>query len=258
MIKASVYALGSQAPSLPRDPGAGAWNAKSATVGMRALKQALTSISFQVLASCFGGDDAVKHLMHYLSNTGRDYTIDFQGLINEVQIATDAYNAQVDAAKLFVSTLPDGCHQFTSSTGSLNHVITQAASKNWFFAVASYSTWGSGTATVQRVGGHLEYTIEYECHFVDRYNWDGGKEVQIPIPGYGSLPAPMKKAIDEIANVNAGQLKVTDEFMAEFHRQGLAKEFEMVGTVKKTISHPVTRIMPTPAKATPSSSALKR
>jgi hypothetical protein len=28
---------------------------------------------------------------------------------------------------------------------------------------------------------------------------------------------------------------VTDNFMGEFHRQGLAKEFDMFGAVKKTV-----------------------
>ncbi len=70
-----------------------------------------------------------------------------------------------------------------------------------------YSAWGKGNATVCKD----EYTLEFEYKFYDRYNWDTGKSVKIL--GY----------------------KVTDQFMGEFHRQGLAQEFNMRGSVKKTI-----------------------
>ena len=54
-----------------------------------------------------------------------------------------------------------------------------------------------------------EYTLEFEYKFYDRYNWDGGKQVTI------------------LGHV------VTDEFMGEFHRHGLARVFDLRGSVKK-------------------------
>lgn len=45
----------------------------------------------------------------------------------------------------------------------------------------------------------------------DRYNWDAGKSVKIL------------------------GVEVTDEFMGTFQKQGLAQEFDMNGSVKKTI-----------------------
>jgi hypothetical protein len=51
--------------------------------------------------------------------------------------------------------------------------------------------------------------LEFEYKFFDRYNWDGGKSVTL----FG--------------------VTITDEFMARFHREGLAKEFDMYGSTKK-------------------------
>ncbi len=203
---------------------------------MIALKEVLTTQAVSGLATQFGGDDAVKHLAHFFGNTGSPYTIDFAGMIREVSIAKQTHDIQVAAAKSFIETLPPGRHYFTSSSGSLNHYITQGLSRNWFFAVGSYSTWGKGIAEIKVTGGKPSFSMNYEYHFVDRYNWDGGKKVQIPIPGYGQLPQLAKDAIDSLDQVNGGRLTVTDEFMARFHRQGLAQEFEMTAVLNERIA----------------------
>jgi hypothetical protein len=206
------------------------------TLAMKALKEVLATSPVQFLASHFGGADAVKHLTHYLGNTGTPYTIDLQGLLNEVPLAKQVYDLQVDTAKKFVEALPPGRHQFTSTTGSLNHYINQGLNRNWFFAVGSYTSWGRGGVTVASVGGKLNFTMDYEYHFFDRYNWDGGKQVQIPIPGYDKLPGPAKSVIDQLPNVSNGKLTVTDHFMGEFHRQGLAKEFDLVASLTRNLT----------------------
>ena len=53
------------------------------------------------------------------------------------------------------------------------------------------------------------YELDFAYKFYDRYNWDGGKSVTL----FG--------------------VKVTDHFMGEFHRQGLAREFDCVGTIRR-------------------------
>lgn len=233
-IKPSTYVLGTAPPVLKKDPGAGPWNSVPPTLGMKALKEALVNAGVQALASHFGGDDAVKHIEYYLANKGGAYTIDLPSLLREVSLAKQVYDLQVDTAKAFVETLLPGRHNFTSTTGSLNHAISQGLSRNWFFAVGSYTSWGSGVGVISSIGGTLSYSMDFEYHFFDRYNWDGGKQVQIPIPGYNSLPGAAKSLIDKLPNVSAGRLRVTDQFMGEFHRQGLAKEFDMVAILRKS------------------------
>ena len=262
-IKPSVYVLGTQPPTLPPDPGAGVFNSVPRTVQMTVLKAILTGrldgapgvaltvfaplfagglfvggSALQAAAAHFGGDDAVKHLLHYLTvpPAGNKYTIDLQGMINEVPLARQVYELQVETAKRFLESLPPGKHDFTSTTGSLNHYIHQGLSRNWFFAVGSYTSWGRGTAKIEKSGGKLKFQMDYEYNFFDRYNWDGGKQVQIPIPGYGRLPGVAQSLVDSLPNVTAGRLTVTDRFMAQFHLQGLAREFDMVGTIRAPIS----------------------
>jgi hypothetical protein len=53
------------------------------------------------------------------------------------------------------------------------------------------------------------YEVDFEYRFFDRYNWDKGKSVTL-----------------------AG-ITITDQFMGEFHRQGLAKEFNCFGSFKR-------------------------
>lgn len=231
-IKPSVYALGTTAPYFKKDPGAGVWNSQTANLDMKVLKEILTTGGVQWLASHLGGDDAVKHIDYYFSNVGGKYTIDFAGLIRETSTGKKTQSIQLDAAKKFVEKLPVGRHSFTSTSGSLNHNINQGENKNWFFAVASYTSWGRGTAVVKSLGGKRRYQMDFEYNFLDNYNWDKGKKVNIPIPGYSKLPQMLKDQIEKIPNVTGGRLKITDKFMGDFHRMGLAKEFQMIGKVK--------------------------
>lgn len=80
---------------------------------------------------------------------------------------------------------------------------------NWFFAIGGYSRWGKGTATVTDKPTGRELALDFEYKFYDRYNWDKGKKVKL------------------------FNITITDEFMGEFHRQGLAKEFECFGSFRR-------------------------
>lgn len=53
--------------------------------------------------------------------------------------------------------------------------------------------------------------MKFELNFVDPYNWDRGQ-------------------------TNLGGFNVKDSFMADFHRQGFAKDFMLVGKLPLTIS----------------------
>lgn len=55
------------------------------------------------------------------------------------------------------------------------------------------------------------YAVDFDYCFYDRYNWDG------------------KKAVTILGTV------VTDEFMGEFHRQGLAREFDCYGSLHRRL-----------------------
>lgn len=204
------YKIGRSNPTITPDPGAGLWNSETTTAEMRTKKAAIISILGAAYA--FIGDNAVKHLVHYFHNSGKNYTIDLEGLIHEVADERELYNRELSEAKRYVETLSVGTHHITSRNARSGYV-EKIEDYNWFFAVGGYSAWGKGTATVTAgANGRKSYELEFEYKFFDRYNWDGGKKVEI----FG--------------------IEITDEFMGRFHREGLAKEFNMYGSYKKNVA----------------------
>jgi hypothetical protein len=204
------YKLGTTDPAIGADPGAGKWGAKSSEATYIALKLAIIQILPQSIVLV--GDDAAKHMSHYLGNSGRAVTIDLEGMIDEVPSAKLRFQTEVAQAKSFVESLPVGRHQITSTKPEVGY-NRKSENTNWFFAIGGYSTWGKGTAIVSAdAAGRRSYSIDYEYKFYDRYNWDAGKSVTL----FG--------------------ITITDAFMAEFHRQGLAQEFDCHGACKRSLA----------------------
>jgi len=201
------YVLGSADPPVARDPGAGVWNSEPRTWEMIAKKAAILDIL--PTSAIVVGDDAAKHMLHYMRNVGTDYTIDLEDMLDDVPAAKTNYNVELEEAKKFVETLPPGTHEITSTRIMPHLYNTKAESYNWYFAIGGYSAWGKGVATVDPGGS---YRLDFEYKFFDRYNWDGGKKVTL----FG--------------------IEITDEFMARFHREGLAMEFDCWGSVRETVS----------------------
>lgn len=203
------YKLGTDDPTITPDVGAGAWNSESTTIEMRLKKAAI----WQGMGAAYAiiGDDATAHLIHFFNNTGKDYTIDLEGLIDDVENERRLFESELAEAKLFVEGLPVGTHQITSQRATGGY-IRKPENWNWFFAVGGYSVWGKGKAKVTAdSSGKKSYELDFEYKFYDRYNWDGGKSVDI----FG--------------------VTITDEFMGRFHREGIAKEFDMYGSVKRNV-----------------------
>lgn len=225
------YKIGTDDPTITPDPGAGPWGSKSPSAEVIAEYTGITTalginvpmrfipwvgtasdVSRQTIVVAIG-DDAVKHMEHYFDNDGKDYTIDLEGMVHEVPSAGEVYKLELSRAITFVQGLTPGTYDITSRK-AVNGYNKQGESKNWFFAIGGYSVWGKGKVTVTDKGsGKREYVLEFEYKFFDRYNWDAGKSVTIPY-------------------IN---LRITDHFMGEFHRCGLAKEFNTNGSIKRTI-----------------------
>lgn len=200
------YQLGAYDPAVPRDPGAGRWNSSPKEAAYIALGTSIVA----ALPVAYGviGDDAAKHLIHYFGNRGSTYTIDLDAMVREVPTAREMYEDEVAQAKQFVELLPPGRHEITSRQ-TQDGYNEEHESRNWYFAIGGYHVWGRGVAAVTERSGGRECDLDFEYKFFDRYNWDNGKSVTI-----------------------AGQT-ITDKFMGEFHRQGLAQEFDCVGSFRR-------------------------
>lgn len=201
------YEIGSGDPPIGHDPGAGPWNSTPTTVACIAEKQAI--IQILPIALAYPGRHAVDQMEHYLGNTGRPFTIDLEAMVKDVPSAKTRFENEVAEAKAFVEMLPVGVYQIRSKQleQGYNH---KNESADWFFAVGGYSTWGVGQATIRQTSSGVECELNFEYRFYDRYNWDAGKSVTI-----------------------AG-IKITDQAMGEFHRQGLAQEYDVNGSLKRT------------------------
>ena len=197
------YTLGTDDPTITPDAGAGVWGSTPPTLRMYGLKALIMS---GVAISWFAYPDAADHLMHYFGISGRDQTVRLQQMIDDVGSAKRLQKSEIEMAQAFVESLADGKYSITSGSASRGYNL-KSESENWYYAVGGYKAWGKGTATVCKD----KYSIEFEYKFYDRYNWDSGKAATI------------------------GGVTVTDAFMGEFHRQGSAKEFDMRGSVKKTV-----------------------
>jgi hypothetical protein len=89
------------------------------------------------------GDDAVKHMSHYLGNTGRTYTIDLEDMVEEVPSARENLEIEAAQAQEFAELLGPGKYAIRSRSaeGGYN---AKDESWNWYFATGGYSSWGAG------------------------------------------------------------------------------------------------------------------
>jgi len=203
------YKIGKDDPEMESDPGAGEQGSEDWTLKMWILKQ-------QILHSCravkYPMPNAVAHLRYYFGNSGGDYSIALESMLRDVPSAKDLYEDELEMAKEFAEGLSiGGEHHITSGSASSGY-NTKAESKDWFYAVGGYRAWGKGKVEITcGENGKKKYELTFTYKFWDRYNWDKGKSVTI------------------------GPIRITDDFMGAFHRQGMAKEFTMKGSVTKTV-----------------------
>ena len=203
------YQLGEADPPIVSDTGSGPWNSKPKRAVYYALRYQIINILPH--AHLVIGDDAAKHMAHYLLNSGQPYRVDLEDMLREVPSALDNLAAEVAQAQGFSESLPEGRHKITSRTaeGGYNG---KDENWNWYFATGGYVSWGKGEVVVRNTPTVREYDMDFEYKFFDRYNWDKEKSVKI---------------VD---------FEITDEFMGEFHRQGLAREFDCVGSVRRRLT----------------------
>ena len=203
------YELGTGDPHLGHDPGAGPWDSKPIEASYVALKQGI--IEILPASMIIIGPDAAENMRHYFDTTGNAQTINLEKMVREVPSATKRYTREVGQMQKYVETLPPGTHPIKSRMAE-NGYNTKAENQNWYYAIGGYSSWGLGNAVVSGDAIHRTFLVDFEYKFYDRYNWDGGKSVTI----HG--------------------ITVTDAFMGEFHRQGLAREYDCYGSFKRSFS----------------------
>lgn len=215
------FYAGSADPAITPDKGAGAWNVEGRSADTTAF-QALFYL-YAAHAMLVIGDDATANMAHYFGNSGDDQTIDLEEMVDDVPSAKVLHDRELALAKLYVEGLPAGAHVFTSRN-AVNGYNRQSESRNWFFAIGGYSVWSKGTAIVTvGAGGARSYMIIWEYKFFDRYNWDGGK------------------------SVNLFGVTITDAFMGRMHREGIAREYNCYGSFARIVNWGAPSAVPPPS-----------
>lgn len=219
------YIISPNPPSVTIDQGSGPWCSAPQTAEFLAYKRAIEFALDTRTLDLTIGPDAVAHMRHFLNNTGRDYELDMPALMGKSAQLRAHLDDELRQAKIFSETLGAGVHAISSSRRGFGY-FRQADDRNLFYAIGGYSYWGQGTARIEALAGNIRrHTLDFEFHFYDRYNWDGGKSVSI-----------------------AG-VKVTDNFMQEFHRQCYAREFDVKGVARsRVVWESTTAANPSPAR----------
>lgn len=205
------YTIGTASPAVKPDAGSGPWCADPQSTRFLLYKRALETALDTHTLTLFPGPDAVRHMRHYFNNTGNDLPVDVSALMAKSSALSKQYLDEVQAARAFAQTLAPGRHDLRSSRLAQGY-FRQSQDANLFFAIGGYSYWGHGSVTITmdaKTG--RQYEMDFHFEFYDRYNWDGGKKVEI------------------------GGIEVTDAFMQNFHRQCYAREYDVRGTLKQRL-----------------------
>lgn len=159
------------------------------------------------------GPDATRHMRHYMNNTGNELRLDLSRLLQRSVQLKRQFDQELAEAQRFVETLEPGRHSLSSQRLAQGY-FRQSDDRNLFFAIGGYSYWGMGEVELMRDppdSEDLRAEMDFSFHFFDRYNWDGGKKV-------------------EIAGVT-----ITDAFMQQFHRQCYAREYDVRGIHRQRV-----------------------
>lgn len=203
------YALGDAPPRIRPDVGSGAWCSDPQTAKMLAYKRGIEFAMDAGATRLSIGPYATQHMRHYMDNTGTDLKLDLVTLVNRSAQLRGQLDAEIAQAKSFIESLGPGRHM-VRSTRLAQGYFRQRDDSDLFFAIGGYSYWGMGAVNVTEDDeGGLTATLDFTFSFFDRYNWDGGKKVQI-----------------------AG-VTVTDAFMQKFHRECYAREYDVRGELKR-------------------------
>jgi RHS repeat-associated protein len=133
----------------------------------------LMEIRARAIATIGGGrlknmPDAADFLLHFLYGGGRDKNVDYERLINEDGAAEAHYHNEINRAMSYAEQLArDDQWVYIAQTGEVG---TSASTRNWFFALGGYGTWGRGR--VFKCKGKPEYTMELELNLNDFYDWE--------------------------------------------------------------------------------------
>ena len=174
------------------------------------------------LATLTGRDDAARNLDHYLHGNGAVLSPDIKSMLSEIPGFSDAVSMNYLGLRNTVgnyisNNYQGGTQKFLISTPWQSHDSIEG---NWHFAMGLFRFKQSALVTVSPGnGGQLRVRLDTTLHVFDRYNWDPPKKASIGPKTY--------------FGVRFGRMTIYDADMAKLHQSGLAKEYEIRGSLPR-------------------------
>jgi len=200
-------------PRLPADRGAGEHGSDPwYTRGDDLLSEADFKIA-RLWGRAIGWTHAADLLKHYLGNSGDDYLVNPDDMTRDMPIFRRGLEATATdhIRTLAQDVVRDGRYgvslPFRSEWKRADLIDDTDA--DWFNAIGQVDYSVTGVATVfapDQPGAPPTVEVDYQNHIFDRYNWDEGKTATF------------------------GPLTISLDRLAELHRAGVAKEFNVVGS----------------------------
>lgn len=190
--------------------GSGVWGADRDDRGLDDYaKRALLETAAE-LALLKGWANASKHMIHYLFNTGDDLVVDVDQLMQDEPTIAAAFdieeNMAVAEASERIDTIQNLSGPFNFQLRGNQGGMSPSSGGDWYYAIGLFHYFYTATVSVKPISNRaVSVSMTFEINFVDRYNWDEGKEAYV----LGLL--------------------VKDEEIGELHRVGLAQEYDMIG-----------------------------
>ncbi|MGE2732273.1 hypothetical protein ACQI4F_22645 [Mycolicibacterium vaccae] len=202
-------------PGAPADPPTDAGHGEHGTeppgIGDRLSEQAVAAAA--EAADVAGWEHAADHLRHYLGNSGEDLELDVDAFLQQVPGAQQRTDERVNREIARIAAEAERSGEYGQpvpfQTGWEGDTVDEDKHPDWYYAMGAYEQSTSGVVVVHpptSPGGKPTVSVQYQTHVFDRYNWDGGKSVNI-----------------------LGQ-NITDEQLGRLHTVGLAQEFDIRGS----------------------------
>jgi len=202
-------------PAPPPYDGSGEYDSESAGLDDWAVWWKLRAVKGG--GEIMGETDAARHMDHFLDNSGEPLDIDPGRLLRDMPEFEDEVREElrrteaetVEQAKAHYRGEPISI-PFVRDWRGYGETQTQPMTANWFHAMGGFSYSTSGVVRVSppaTPGGEPQVRIDHQLHIFDRYNWDKGKDVTLPVIG-----------------------TVPDEDIQPLHRAGIAQEYEIHGS----------------------------
>lgn len=205
----------------PADAGSGEWNSREPT---EEDYEAQDLAKLLVAGGRVTGRGAASdNLQHYLDNTGEDKPINVDDMLDEVPSLATAVDQQrstlgQEAIARARQNGATGPVTFPVNTEWEGGSASPTESSKFYYATGSFDYNQTGTVTAyppMEPGGEWTYALNTAVNVRDRYNWDTGKGVTLPVP-------------DWVPGIPDGGY-IPDTQMQGLHQSGLAREYNIVG-----------------------------